>query len=65
MKKPLHRLIGKPVVVRTGDLKYRGVLREVTEDAVALMGTTGWREIPMSRVVDIRAREEVDPPETV
>ena len=58
MREPLHKLIGRPVEVRTGDLLYRGVLREVTTDRVALMATTGWREVPMERVVDIRPRSE-------
>jgi hypothetical protein len=65
MKKPLARLIGKTVVVRTGDLVYRGVLREVTEDTVSLMGATGWREIPMNRVVAIRSAEDEASPGAV
>lgn len=65
MKKPLARLIGEAVVVRTGDLAYRGILREVTEDTVSLMGATGWREIPMNRVVAIRPAEDEEPPVAV
>jgi hypothetical protein len=58
MKEPLHKLIGRRVEVQTGDLLYRGVLREVTEESVSLMGATGWLEVPMGRVVDIRPAEE-------
>ncbi len=58
MKKPLHQLIGQPVVVRTGDLIYRGVLREVTEESVSLRGITGWRVVPMEKVVAIVPEED-------
>jgi len=54
MKRPLHELLGEEVLVETGDVSYRGVLREVTEERVCLRGRTGWREIPMARVVAIR-----------
>lgn len=61
MPVPLHKLIGQRVEVQTGDLLYRGLLREVTEETVALMGATGWREIPMDRVVSIRPQPATDP----
>ena len=64
MKKQLYQLVGQRVIVRTGDLLYRGVLREVTEESVALRGDTGWREIPMEKVVAIvpEGEEEAAPP---
>ena len=58
MKRPLNQLIGHAVVVRTADLRYRGVLREVTEERVSLRGPTGWREIPMERIVAIEPQSE-------
>lgn len=58
MQRTLNELIGHPVVVQTGDLRYRGVLREVTAERVSLRGPTGWREIPMDRIVAIRPAEE-------
>lgn len=53
----LHRLVGKEVVVTTGDISYRGILKEVTDEMVFLQGLTGWRQIPIDRVVDISAAE--------
>ena len=57
MKRPLHELLGEEALVATGDVRYRGVLREVTEERVCLRGRTGWRGIPMARVVAIRGVE--------
>ncbi len=59
MKRYLDRLLGTQVLVRTGSVNYRGVLKEVTEDQVSLQAPTGWREIPMDRVVDIRPFDRV------
>lgn len=54
MVRPLDSLIEKPVIVYTSLASYRGILKEVTEAAVMLRGATGWHEIPMERIKDIR-----------
>jgi hypothetical protein len=54
MVRPLDSLIEKPVIVYTALASYRGILKEVSEDAVVLRGTTGWHEIPTERIKDIR-----------
>ncbi|WP_305042116.1 hypothetical protein [Geoalkalibacter sp.] len=54
MVRPLDSLIEKPVIVYTALASYRGILKEVTEDAVMLRGATGWHEIPMDRIKDVR-----------
>lgn len=58
MPDKLHTLVGKDVVVKTGDISYRGILIEVTEEMIFLKGTTGWRQVPVDRVVEVRAGEE-------
>ena len=57
MKRVLDGLFNRPVVVRAGGVDYRGRLREVSEEEVALQGPTGWCAIPMERVQEIRADE--------
>ncbi|MDO3377926.1 hypothetical protein [Geoalkalibacter halelectricus] len=54
MVRPLDSLIEKPVIVYTSLVDYRGILKEVTEEAVVLRGATGWHQIPMDRIKDIR-----------
>jgi len=53
MESPLQKMIDKQVIVKTGDVTYRGRLVEVTEDSVCMMAKTGWREVLMERVVSI------------
>ena len=54
MVRPLDSLIEKNVIVYTSITNYRGILKEITEESVALRGRTGWHEIPMDRIKDIR-----------
>lgn len=54
MVRPLDSLIEKPVIVYTALADYRGLLKEVTEEFVILRGATGWHEIPVERIKDIR-----------
>lgn len=56
----LQDMIDKLVIVKTGDVVYRGRLVEVSEDAVCLMAKTGWREVPMDRIVKIELLPEPD-----
>ncbi|WP_158414022.1 hypothetical protein [Geoalkalibacter subterraneus] len=58
MVRPLDSLIEKNVIVYTSVADYRGVLKEVTEESVALRGRTGWHEISMDRIKDIRPQED-------
>lgn len=53
MESPLQKMIDQPVIVKTADVVYRGRLVEVTEDAVCLMARTGWRQVPIERIVNI------------
>lgn len=47
-------LIGKPVIVETGEAIYAGKLVEVGEEEVHLESELGWIVIPMGRVTAIR-----------
>ena len=53
MGSSLQEMIDKQVVVKTGDVVYRGRLVEISEEAVCLMAKPGWREVPMERIVAI------------
>jgi hypothetical protein len=48
----------KEVVVMAGGFAYRGVLKEVTEDAINLKCMTGWVEIPMDKITSVREKGE-------
>ncbi|MGE4343607.1 MAG: hypothetical protein AB7F20_04865 [Geoalkalibacter sp.] len=58
MVRPLDSLIEKNVIVYTSIADYRGILKEVTEESVALRGRTGWHEIPMECIKEIRSLPE-------
>jgi hypothetical protein len=58
MVRPLDSLIEKNVIVYTSVADYRGILKEVTEESVALRGRTGWHEIATDRIKDIRLLED-------
>jgi hypothetical protein len=64
MESPLQKMIDQQVIVRTGDVVYRGRLVEITEEAVCLQAKTGWREIGMERIVSIDLLPEPEPVET-
>jgi len=61
MESPLQKMMNRLVVVKTGDVVYRGRLIEITEEAVCLMARTGWRQVPMERIVSIALQPECDP----
>ena len=63
MESPLQKMIDQQVLVRTGDVEYRGRLVEVTEEAVCLQARTGWREIGMERIVSINLLPIEEQPE--
>ena len=43
----------KRVIVRAGGIIYKGVLKEITDEAINLKGITGWIEIPLDRVTSV------------
>lgn len=43
----------REVVVLASGIRYRGILKEMTEDYVGLQAKTGWRQIPMEQVTDV------------
>ncbi len=53
----MQELIGKEVIVRTGEIEYRGVLVEIGEVDIHLEAETGWIVVPVGNVVGI---EEVE-----
>lgn len=55
--KPLHTLIGSPVVVVAGGITYRGLLIEITEDEVQLQGESQWITIQIDNINSINAEE--------
>ena len=63
MESPLQKMIDQQVIVKTGDVVYRGRLVEITEEAVCLQAKTGWREIGMERIVSIELLPVEKPPE--
>ena len=63
MESPLQKMMNRQVIVKTGDVVYRGQLIEVTEEAVCLMARTGWRQVSMERIVSIALQPECDPAE--
>jgi len=58
MESPLQKMIDQQVIVKTGDVEYRGRLVEVSEESVCLMARTGWRQVPMDRVVSMNLLSE-------
>lgn len=60
MESPLQKMMDRQVVVKTGDVVYRGRLIEITEEAVCLQAKTGWREIAMERIVSIDLQPELE-----
>lgn len=54
---PIHTLIGRTVRVIAGDIVYRGVLIEVSEDTVELQGEAQWITIPAGNINSITIEE--------
>ncbi len=57
MRRLLDRMQGRVVVVHADGVDYRGILKEVTEEQVCLQGVTGWRQIPVAKIVRIQVLE--------
>jgi len=51
----MQELIGKEVEVITADIVYRGILVEIGETEIYLQAEEGWIEVPVERVMDVRA----------
>lgn len=49
-------LTGKEVVVHTAGMIYEGKLIEMTDTSLILRAVTGYREVPMDRVVRVEER---------
>ncbi|MBI5755664.1 MAG: hypothetical protein HZA12_01955 [Nitrospirae bacterium] len=54
---PLHIMLGKAVRVVASDIVYRGILIEVSEDAVELRGEGQWITISTDRISSITIDE--------
>lgn len=55
MRDALTYLVRKRVEIHVrGDITYKGLFIEATEDTIHLKGDTGWITIPMERVVSVR-----------
>ena len=54
---PLHIMLGKAVRVVASDIVYRGILIEVSEDAVELQGEGQWITISADRISSITIDE--------
>lgn len=50
---PFHTLIGRRVRVISGDITYRGILIEVSEESVEMQGETQWITIPVENINSI------------
>lgn len=48
--KQLRELIGKHVEIVANGIVYKGILKDVSEQSVSLLSTTGWLEIAMSSI---------------
>ena len=49
-------LTGKEVVVQTAGMRYEGKLIEMTDVSLILKAVTGYREVPMDRIVRVEER---------
>lgn len=49
-------LTGKEVVVQTAGMRYEGKLIEMTDVSLILKGVTGYREVPMDKIVRVEER---------
>ncbi len=48
--KQLRELIGKEVEIVANGIVYKGILKDVSEQAVSMLSTSGWLEIMMSSI---------------
>jgi len=51
-------LIGKIVIVETGDMSYSGKFIKMDEDEVHLESASGWVTIPTNKIASIREKKD-------
>jgi ferredoxin-fold anticodon binding domain-containing protein len=51
--KQLRELIGKNVEIVANGIVYKGILKDVSEQAVSILSTSGWLEVTMSSISKI------------
>jgi len=54
---PLHDMIGRRVRITAGDIIYRGVLIEVSEENASLQAESQWMTIPIDNINSIVIEE--------
>ncbi len=54
---PLHDMIGRRVRVIAGDIIYKGLLIEVSEENVELQAELQWMTIPIDNINSIEIEE--------
>lgn len=54
---PLHDMIGRRVRVIAGDMVYKGLLIEVSEENVELQAELQWMTIPIDNINSIEIEE--------
>ena len=54
---PLHDMIGRRVRVIAGDIVYKGILIEVSEENAALQTESQWITIPIDNINSILIEE--------
>lgn len=55
---PLHEMIGRRVRIIAGDVVYKGVLIEVSEENAELQAELQWITIPIDNINSIAIEEE-------
>jgi|YelNatPaOPRAMG01_1025707.scaffolds.fasta_scaffold05827_10 ferredoxin-fold anticodon binding domain-containing protein len=66
--KQLRELIGKQVEVIANGIVYKGILKDISEQSISILSTSGWLEIAMSSIskitepgTNVFERKYVDP----
>ena len=54
---PLHDMIGRRVRIIAGDIVYKGILIEVSEENAALQTELQWTTIPIDNINSIEIEE--------
>ncbi|MDD5435314.1 MAG: hypothetical protein PH343_07795 [Nitrospira sp.] len=54
---PLHEMTGRMVKVYAGDIVYRGILVEVTEENLELQGDNQWITVPVDNINSVMLEE--------
>lgn len=55
--KPIYEMIGRMVKVTACDVVYRGILVELSEEAIELQGETQWITIPVEKINSVVLEE--------